>query len=131
MFESALKILRVEKRASPEALREAYVKMVRRYPPEHFPEKFAAVKRAYQQLRADDAVLEELLNTHALQGSAAELAGLLWGELPELREDSVEIDFTELETLFDETGRKAALSALLDAAAEEDYSLMKSEADFT
>ena len=124
MFESALKILRVEKGASPEALREAYVKMVRRYPPEHFPEKFAAVKRAYSRLCADDDILDEYMNLHDIGGSGVELLGLLWGELPELYEDSVEIDFTELAPLFDEESRKHALAAALSAAADEGIHLI-------
>ena len=130
MFESALKTLRVRRGASPEELREAYVKLVRRYPPEHFPEKFAAVKRAYNQLRADDTILEEYLHPHAVEGSGLGLLALLWGELPELRRDSVEIDFTELAPLADEGPRKKALEAALNAAADEGIHLLRSEVDY-
>ena len=129
MFESALKILRVGKGASPEVLREAYVKMVRRYPPEHFPEKFIAIKRAYDQLTAADSILQEFLNPRALEGTAAELAGLLWGALTEFREESIEIDFTELISLIDAPSRKNTLSAALDLAAADGIYLMESEAD--
>jgi curved DNA-binding protein CbpA len=34
-----------------EAIRRRYLELVRQYPPEHQPEKFAAVRAAYESLR--------------------------------------------------------------------------------
>lgn len=50
MFEKALKVLRLKRGADREQVRRAYVKMSRRYPPEHFPAKFKQIKDAYEQL---------------------------------------------------------------------------------
>ena len=127
MFESALKTLRVESDAEMEAIREAYVRMVRRYPPEHFPEKFAAVRRAYNQLCLDDSFLEEIAEAAPAPGLGSALAGLLFGDLPEAREDSVDIDFSDLAPLLDAAERKDALSAALERAAAGGIPLMLEE----
>ena len=50
MFEKACKLLRVAPDATPDEVRKAYVKMVRRYPPEHFPDKFMQLRKAQEQL---------------------------------------------------------------------------------
>jgi curved DNA-binding protein CbpA len=34
-----------------EAIRRRYLELVKQYPPEHHPEKFAAIRRAYDSLR--------------------------------------------------------------------------------
>ena len=34
-----------------EAIRRRYLELVRKYPPEHYPERFADVRKAYESLR--------------------------------------------------------------------------------
>lgn len=60
MLEQSLKILRVPRDADMETVRRAYVKQTRRYPPEHFPEKYKRVKHAYEQLRLERGSIEPL-----------------------------------------------------------------------
>jgi curved DNA-binding protein CbpA len=43
--------------ADDEAIRRRYLELVREFPPEHYPEKFAAVRAAYESLRDLDARL--------------------------------------------------------------------------
>lgn len=44
-------ILGISADADDETIRQRYLELVRRYPPEHHPEKFAAVRQAYESLR--------------------------------------------------------------------------------
>ena len=41
--------------ADDEAIRRRYLELVRQHSPEHHPEKFAAVRAAYERLRDKDA----------------------------------------------------------------------------
>jgi len=84
MIESAYKILRVAKNASPEDVRNAYVRLVRRYPPEHFPEKFAQLREAYQQLTLSDDFLNVTVKRIIDCESLLDLAACLWGDRAEL-----------------------------------------------
>jgi curved DNA-binding protein CbpA len=45
------KILELPDDADDEVIRRRYLELVKRYPPEHHPEKFAAVRAAYESLR--------------------------------------------------------------------------------
>lgn len=51
------RILDLPADADNEAVRERYLELVRRWPPDHAPEKFVAVRQAYEQLRDRDARL--------------------------------------------------------------------------
>jgi hypothetical protein len=84
MFEQARKTLKVARNAGPEAVRQAYVRLVRRYPPEHFPEKFVGLRQAYQQLTLDDDFTEEVAHL-AFPLNPLILAGLMWNDHEELR----------------------------------------------
>ena len=67
MFEQACKTLRVSPNATHNEVRKAYIKMVRRYPPEHFPEKFLAIKKAQESLNMEgDFVGKWLLEAHSI-----------------------------------------------------------------
>jgi curved DNA-binding protein CbpA len=46
--------------ASLEEVRRAYLKLVRRYPPEHNPVRFARIKEAYEQIRSLGYRLEHI-----------------------------------------------------------------------
>ena len=47
--------------ADDAAVRRRYLELVRRHPPEHAPERFAAVRAAYDRLRDRDARLRHRL----------------------------------------------------------------------
>jgi curved DNA-binding protein CbpA len=48
-------ILNVASDADDESIRRRYLELVRQYPPEHHPEKFAAIRAAYERLKDLDA----------------------------------------------------------------------------
>ena len=84
MIETAYKLLRVAKNASPEDVRNEYVRLVRRYPPEHFPDKFEQIHKAYQQITLSDdffiVTTKRIVDCEKL----IDLAACLWGDRGEL-----------------------------------------------
>lgn len=55
--------LGVQAGADDETVRAAYLELVRRYPPERFPERFARINRAYEALKTEqDRVQHELFD---------------------------------------------------------------------
>jgi DnaJ-class molecular chaperone len=54
-------VLGVPTDADDEAIRRAYLAMVKQYPPERAPERFAAVRAAYEQLRDADTRIRSRL----------------------------------------------------------------------
>jgi curved DNA-binding protein CbpA len=46
------RVLGVDSRATADDVRQAYFRLVRRYPPEAHPDKFKAVRAAYETLRS-------------------------------------------------------------------------------
>jgi hypothetical protein len=85
MIESAYEILKIPRDASPEDVRAAYVKLVRRYPPERFPERFSAFRGAYGRACLCDDYLQSLLDLGTPQMNRLEFAGFLWGDRKELK----------------------------------------------
>lgn len=78
MLENEYKILRVSPDASSEELRAAYTKMVRRYPPEMFPERFAKVKDAYEALSLERGQLQKVVEEWKLSdnsGASSSISG--------------------------------------------------------
>src|SRR6266849_6498734 len=53
----AYTILGVSDESDDEAIRRRYLELVRQFPPEHQPERFAAVRAAYESLRDLDTRL--------------------------------------------------------------------------
>jgi curved DNA-binding protein CbpA len=47
----AYEVLGLPADSDDEAIRRRYLELVRQYPPEHHPQKFAAVRAAYEQLK--------------------------------------------------------------------------------
>jgi curved DNA-binding protein CbpA len=45
------KVLGLPPDSDDEAIRRRYLELVRRFPPEHHPEKFTAIRAAYESLR--------------------------------------------------------------------------------
>ncbi|MDR3230005.1 MAG: hypothetical protein LBT65_01075 [Synergistaceae bacterium] len=116
MIEWAWKTLKVDRDADPETVRQAYVRLVRRYPPEHFPEKFAAIRRAYQQLTLDDDFIEEIFHRVTEETTPLDLAGFLWGDRDELRPDK-DAALTDLIPLLTGADARNALDEALGRAA--------------
>jgi curved DNA-binding protein CbpA len=112
MIESAYETLRIPRDAAPEEVRAAYVKLVRRYPPERFPERFAAFCNAYKTVCLDEDFLENLLETGTSRMSPIEFAGFLWGDRKELRPD--ESDLLDLALLAD-SGRARKADDILES----------------
>jgi curved DNA-binding protein CbpA len=51
MVDDPYKVLGLSDDSDDEAIRRRYLQLVRQYPPEHHPEKFAAIRAAYESLR--------------------------------------------------------------------------------
>jgi curved DNA-binding protein CbpA len=106
MIEDAYEILKISRDAAPEEVRAAYVKLVRRYPPEHFPERLAAFRNAYDKVCLDDSFLISLLSADICRKTPIEFAGFLWGDRKEFK--AQESDLLDLAALIDgENARKA------------------------
>ncbi|MDR3333090.1 MAG: hypothetical protein LBT08_10730 [Synergistaceae bacterium] len=109
MIESAYEILKIARDATPEDARKAFVRSVRRYPPEGFPEKFMEINSAYRQICLDDAFLSEFSETALGSKNGANFAGFLWGDKSELRKIGDE-GFAGLSSLID----AEAMSGMID-----------------
>jgi curved DNA-binding protein CbpA len=118
MIESAYETLHVPRDAEPEEVRRAYVRLVRRYPPEHFPERFASLRRAYQQLNLDDDFIEEISSRIKDDSEPLEMAGFLWGDRKDLRPEK-DVPLTELISLLRTKDMRVVLNELLEKASSE------------
>ncbi|MDR2367625.1 MAG: J domain-containing protein [Deltaproteobacteria bacterium] len=74
MFRSALKILKITDKADKEAIHNAYVRLVRRYPPEHFPEKFKIIQKAYHELTLDGQIVNNIVHQFGKNDNKFEIA---------------------------------------------------------
>ena len=117
MIESAYRTLKVKRNASPEEVRNAYVRLVRRYPPEHFPERFSAIQSAYRMLCLDDEFTGSICERLMRSKSAAEAAGVLWGDREELTSNGSN-DMRGLLGLVGASERAEKLDDLLVSIAE-------------
>ncbi len=79
MFEKCTRTLRVSPDATKEEVRQAFVKLARRWPPEHFPARFTEIKHCADLLNLEDSALEELLNRTV----KSDVIDLFVGLLPE------------------------------------------------
>jgi curved DNA-binding protein CbpA len=118
MIEAAYELLRVPRDADPQEVRQAYVRLVRRYPPEHFPEKFASLRRAYQQLNLEDDFLQEISSYVKEESAPLEIAGFLWGDRKNLRPEKSS-SLSDLTMLLRATDTRQALDELLNKARTE------------
>lgn len=59
--EEALQNLNLSPEANQEAIEKAYLRLVRRYPPEFNPDKFRIIDDSYRQLTSLPAMIEKLL----------------------------------------------------------------------
>ena len=118
MIESALNTLRVAKNASPEDVRNAYVRLVRRYPPEHFPEKFMQLQEAYQKLNLSDDFLDEIFKRIIKTSSLIGVAACLWGDSKELTYNGLFVP-EELASLLEGEDTRQDLDKLLASISDE------------
>ncbi|MDR1378668.1 MAG: hypothetical protein LBJ36_06400 [Synergistaceae bacterium] len=119
MIESAYEILKVGRNATPDEVRHAYVRLVRRYPPERFPDKFAAFRKAYQQLLLGEDFLQDLFGRMPGESKPLDLAGLLWGDRKELKPEA-NVELMDLAPLLMTEGKKSTLNEILKKAASEE-----------
>jgi hypothetical protein len=110
MIESAYEILKISRDATPEEARAAYVKLIRRYPPEHFPERVASLRNAYGKVCLDDEFLASLFESAVCQRTPLEFAGFLWGDRKEF--SPAESDLRDLATLINSPHERSADSIL-------------------
>ncbi|MBF0312630.1 MAG: hypothetical protein HQK50_06195 [Oligoflexia bacterium] len=91
--EDACKILRVSAGEAHDKIESAYLKMMKRYPPEFFPEKSLAIRQAYNFLVGDDEFWK-----HFIQDDSLDLHFLLPHLLPasSLDHSSVGVDAIDL-----------------------------------
>ncbi len=62
-------ILGVPPKATDADIRRAYLDGIRRFPPEHAPEQFQAISRAYEQIRDETSRLKHLLFDQEMPGT--------------------------------------------------------------
>ncbi|MDR2528462.1 MAG: hypothetical protein LBD04_05540 [Synergistaceae bacterium] len=117
MLESAYDTLRVRRDTNPEEARKAYLTLVRRYPPEHFPDKFASIRRAYQYVTLDEEFVEEMFHKIRSDSTPLEMAGYLWGDRKELK-PTEEFNALSFASLLVEETMCLELDELLSEAAE-------------
>jgi DnaJ-class molecular chaperone len=60
-MDNPYEVLQVNPNASPEEIRRRYLTLVREHPPERDPERFAAIRAAYDQVRDPVVSLERRL----------------------------------------------------------------------
>lgn len=78
----ALEILGIGSGAGQDEIRAAYLRKVKEYPPERFPEEFERIRDAYETLRDPRRRMRNML----LAGDpCVPLASLIDGQLPERR----------------------------------------------
>lgn len=66
-------ILGLDPDADDKTVRNAYLEAVKRFPPEHYPERFSAVNEAYQTIKDEDSRLRYILfNTQSTVASPME-----------------------------------------------------------
>ena len=123
MFEKACKTLRVDPDAPPEAVRKAFVKMVRRYPPEHFSRKFAELQKARDELTLTEERLEALLKGYHEADTAEGFLNFWFGDLLEdvgntMSTEVEHLDLSYLVTLLEKDSQKESLDEAIKAIGE-------------
>ena len=92
MLTKAFKTLRLSRKAELDEIRRSYVKLVQRYPPEHFPEKFCLIKAAYDQLALTKESVEAVLTELAHAKTIPDLKFRLFGDMVEETETGPDLE---------------------------------------
>lgn len=61
-------LLGVSRESDDETIRKAYLEKIRRWPPEHYPERFQAISQAYSMIQTGKKRLSFQLFHHGLPG---------------------------------------------------------------
>ena len=124
MFESDLKALRLARDCGPEEVRRAYVRLTRRYPPEHFPERFKRIKQAFERLSLDPSHLQAVAVRIAHAESTQEVFDIMTEEALDLalaqssEHGLPQPDVRELEPVLNAEGYREELFAALQRIAD-------------
>ncbi|MFO7874989.1 MAG: DnaJ domain-containing protein, partial [Desulfovermiculus sp.] len=105
-------VLRVSRDADMETVRKAFVKLSRRYPPEHFPEKFKEIKKAYDRLSLNPSSISSLVKDLASIPAAEDMGKCLLDEAMQTSPKAPpvpELDVYSLEPIFDLPARQQRL----------------------
>ncbi|MDZ7759813.1 MAG: J domain-containing protein [Desulfovermiculus sp.] len=118
MLEKDGSMLRVPRDADLEVVRKAFVKLSRRYPPEHFPDKFKEIKRAYDRLTLNYSSINSLVKELASAPTAQAMAKCLVDEALQDKTNSPppqvpELNVYSLEPIFDAPAQQQRLKKLL------------------
>ena len=121
MFEKELNALRLERDADMEAVRKAYIKMTRRYPPEHFPEKFKQIKQAFERLTLQPLSLQPRIKEFSEAKDENSLLQALIQEALETQQgqDYLDLEVNELAPILDAARHKEELKNLLAEIQEQ------------
>jgi curved DNA-binding protein CbpA len=92
VFRSALKILKINPEDDKDECHRKYVRMVRRYPPEHFPDKFKKISDAYHELTLNDSVVDKKISDFNLQTNKFKLASFFWADRLDLTSSDAILD---------------------------------------
>jgi curved DNA-binding protein CbpA len=87
MFLSSYRTLKISPGSSKEKVREAYVRLVRRYPPEHFPDKFRKIQFAYDELSLAEEIVAKAYASVGRMRDSYSYAGFFLGDHLELPQD--------------------------------------------
>ena len=74
-------VLGVDRQSDDAAIRRRYLELVRQYPPDREPERFAAIRQAYEQLRDPVVRLESMLFSMATDDSLDAIVAEVTGRL--------------------------------------------------
>ena len=128
MLEKAHALLRVDRNADIDQVRQAYLRLVRRYPPEHFPDKFARIKQAYEQLILDPKFLKGISSEATNCETLESFFRFFFQEALENNLESVQDWFRPEDTaksllpIFESEQRKEQLVKALESIKEEEVS---------
>lgn len=116
MLEKDCAVLRVPRDADMDTVRKAFVKLSRRYPPEHFPEKFKEIKNAYDRLSLNLSSINSLIKDLASRLPAEDLGKCLLDEALQTSARAPQVpklDMYSLEPVFDLPARRQRLQKAL------------------
>lgn len=124
MLDKCTRTLRVHSEATADEIRQAFIKLARRYPPEHFPAKFAEIKHCSDLLNLEDKALEEYLS-HISSTEVMDLIAMLLPEdfnAPIVDGSVPELDIAAyMDLLNPEQRRREMLSCLDQVSRPESY----------
>lgn len=80
MFETSENILKIGRADGMKKAREAYIRLVRRYPPEHFSERFKKIKKALSAINLEDGYIAERISAFASVKTSTDLYHFFFSE---------------------------------------------------